>query len=72
MGLGTSYGIRILELRNFSKRRDAGTVVFWSIVYFPLLAVSVCLVIAQVYARVRLVDHLQPTKSTGKWRRSRE
>ena len=55
-GLATSYGINIWNRAIFDalERRDAGTVVFWSIVYFPLLAVSVCLVIAQVYARMKM------------------
>jgi vitamin B12/bleomycin/antimicrobial peptide transport system ATP-binding/permease protein len=56
LGLATSYGINIWNRAMFDalERRDAGTVVFWSIVYFPLLAASVCLVIAQVYARMTM------------------
>jgi putative ATP-binding cassette transporter len=56
LGLATSYGINIWNRAIFDalERRDAGTVVFWSIVYFPLLAASVCLVIAQVYARMTM------------------
>jgi hypothetical protein len=44
LGLATSYGINIWNRAIFDalERRDAGTVVFWSIVYFPLLAASVC------------------------------
>jgi putative ATP-binding cassette transporter len=56
LGLATSYGINIWNRANFDapEQRDADTVVFWSIVYFPLLAVSVCLVISQVYARMTM------------------
>jgi vitamin B12/bleomycin/antimicrobial peptide transport system ATP-binding/permease protein len=55
-GLATSYGINIWNRAIFDalEKRDAGTVVFWSIIYFPLLAASVCLVIAQVYARMTM------------------
>jgi vitamin B12/bleomycin/antimicrobial peptide transport system ATP-binding/permease protein len=56
LSLATSYGINIWNRGIFDalERRDADTVVFWSIVYFPLLAASVCLVIAQVYARMTM------------------
>jgi vitamin B12/bleomycin/antimicrobial peptide transport system ATP-binding/permease protein len=56
LGLATSYGINIWNRAMFDalERRDAGTVVFCSIVYFPLLAASVCLVLAQVYARMTM------------------
>jgi len=56
LGLATSYGINIWNRAIFDalEKRDASTVVFWSIVYFPLLAASVCLVIAQVYARMTM------------------
>jgi putative ATP-binding cassette transporter len=56
LGLATSYSINIWNRAIFDalERRDAGTVVFWSIVYFPLLAASVCLVIGQVYARMTM------------------
>ena len=48
------------------EKRDASTVLFLSMLYFPLLAASVCLVVAQVYARMTtqrrwrewLTDHL--------------
>jgi putative ATP-binding cassette transporter len=55
-GLATSYGINIWNRAIFDalERRDAGTVLFWSIVYFPLLAASVSLVLAQVYARMTM------------------
>ena len=56
LGLATSYGINIWNRAIFDalENRDAGTVVFWSIIYFPLLAANVCLVIAQVYARMTM------------------
>jgi putative ATP-binding cassette transporter len=56
LGLATSYGINVWNRGIFDalERRDAGAVVFWTIVYFPLLAASVCLVIAQVYARMTM------------------
>lgn len=56
LSLATSYGINIWNRAIFDalERRDAGTVVFWSVVHFPLLAASVCLVIAQVYARMTM------------------
>jgi hypothetical protein len=42
LSLATSYGINIWNRAIFDalERRDAGTVVFWSVVYFPLLAAS--------------------------------
>jgi vitamin B12/bleomycin/antimicrobial peptide transport system ATP-binding/permease protein len=42
LGLATSYGINIWNRAIFDalEQRDADTVVFWSIVYFPLLEVS--------------------------------
>ena len=36
------------------EQRDAGTVLLWSAIYVPLLAASVCFVVAQVYARMTL------------------
>jgi ABC-type uncharacterized transport system fused permease/ATPase subunit len=56
LGLASSYGINIWNRAIFDalERRDASTVVFWSIIYFPLLAASVCLVIVQVYARMTM------------------
>jgi len=56
LGLAASYGINIWNRAIFDalERRDASTVVFWSIIYFPLLAASVCVVIVQVYARMTM------------------
>ena len=54
LNLAASYGMNIWNRAIFDalEKRDAGTVFFVSMVYFPLLAVSVCLVVAQVYARM--------------------
>jgi vitamin B12/bleomycin/antimicrobial peptide transport system ATP-binding/permease protein len=56
LSLGASYGINLWNRAIFDalERRDAGTVAFWSIVYFLLMAASVCLVITQVYARMTM------------------
>ena len=52
--LTVSYGMNIWNRAIFDalEQRDATTVFFLSMVYFPLLAASVCLVVAQVYARM--------------------
>ena len=49
-----SYGMNIWHRAIFDalEQRDATTVFFMSMVYFPLLGASVCLVVAQVYARM--------------------
>jgi putative ATP-binding cassette transporter len=54
LNLAVSYGMNIWNRVIFDalERRDATTVFFLSMVYFPLLAASVCLVVAQVYARM--------------------
>ena len=54
LNLAASYGMNIWNRAIFDalEKRDAATVFFVSMVYFPLLAVSVCLVVAQVYARM--------------------
>ena len=56
LSLAASYGMNLWNRAIFDalERRDAATVLFWSIVYFPLLAVSVCLVVMQVYARMTM------------------
>ncbi len=52
--LAASYGMNIWNRAIFDalERRDAGTVLFWSIIYLPLLATSVALTVAQVFARM--------------------
>jgi vitamin B12/bleomycin/antimicrobial peptide transport system ATP-binding/permease protein len=54
LNLAVSYGMNIWNRAIFDalEQRDATTVFFLSMVYFPLLAASVCLVVAQVYARM--------------------
>jgi vitamin B12/bleomycin/antimicrobial peptide transport system ATP-binding/permease protein len=54
LNLAVSYGMNIWNRAIFDalEKRDATTVFFMSMVYFPLLGASVCLVVAQVYARM--------------------
>lgn len=54
--LVTAYGMNIWNRAVFDalERRDAATVLYWSMFYLPLLCISVCLVVAQVYARMML------------------
>jgi vitamin B12/bleomycin/antimicrobial peptide transport system ATP-binding/permease protein len=54
LNVAASYGMNIWNRAIFDalEKRDATTVFFWSMVYFPLLAASVCLAVAQVYARM--------------------
>jgi vitamin B12/bleomycin/antimicrobial peptide transport system ATP-binding/permease protein len=54
LNLAASYGMNIWNRAIFDalEKRDATTVFFFSMVYFPLLAASVCLAVAQVYARM--------------------
>jgi putative ATP-binding cassette transporter len=40
------------EIFDALEKRDANTVLFYSLIYFPLLAASVCLMVGQVYARM--------------------
>jgi putative ATP-binding cassette transporter len=59
LGLAASYGINIWNRAIFDalEQRDAPAVLFWSLVYFPLLVGSVCIVIGQVYARMTIQRH---------------
>ena len=56
LSLAASYGMNVWNRKIFDalERRDAGTVLFWSVVYFPLLVTSVSLVVMQVYARMTM------------------
>lgn len=56
LNLLTSYGMNIWNREIFDalERRDSATVLFWSIIYFPLLVASVCVVIAQVYSQMTI------------------
>ena len=54
--LAVSYGMNIWNRAIFDalEKRDPSTILFLSMVYFPLLAASVCLVVGQVYARMTI------------------
>jgi putative ATP-binding cassette transporter len=54
--LAASYGMNLWNRAIFDalERRDPATVLFWSIVYFPLLVASVYFVVTQVYARMTM------------------
>lgn len=56
LSLAASYGMNLWNRAIFDalERRDSATVLFWSLIYFPLLVVSVCLVVMQVYARMTM------------------
>ena len=56
LSLAATYGMNLWNRAIFDalERRDATTVLFWSIIYFPLLVVSVCLVVMQVHARMTM------------------
>jgi vitamin B12/bleomycin/antimicrobial peptide transport system ATP-binding/permease protein len=56
LNLATAYGMNLWNRAIFDalERRDATTVLFWSIVYLPLLATSVFLVVMQVNARMTM------------------
>ena len=56
LNLATSYGMNLWNREIFDalERRDSNTVLLWSIIYLPLLAVSVSVVAAQVYARMSM------------------
>ena len=54
LNLAVSYSMNIWNRTIFDalEQRDATTVLFLSMVYFPLLAANVCLVVAQIYVRM--------------------
>jgi putative ATP-binding cassette transporter len=54
LNLAASYGMNVWNRAIFDalEKRDAQNVLFLSMLYFPLLAASVCLVVGQVYARM--------------------
>ena len=56
LSLAAAYGMNLWNRAIFDalERRDATTVLFWSIVYFPLLAVSVSFVVMHVHARMTM------------------
>jgi putative ATP-binding cassette transporter len=56
LNLAASYGMNIWNRAIFDalQKYDASTVLFLSLIYFPLLAASVCLMVTQVYARMSM------------------
>jgi vitamin B12/bleomycin/antimicrobial peptide transport system ATP-binding/permease protein len=50
LNLAASYGMNLWNRAIFDalEKRDARTVLFWSTIYFPLLATSVFLIVVQV------------------------
>ena len=56
LGLAASVGMNLWNRAIFDalEQRDAGTVLFWSMIYVPLLALSVAFVVTQVYARMTM------------------
>jgi vitamin B12/bleomycin/antimicrobial peptide transport system ATP-binding/permease protein len=54
LNLAVSYGINVWNRSIFDglEKHDSSRVLFLSLIYFPLLASSVCLMTAQVYARM--------------------
>ena len=56
LSLAASIGMNYWNRAIFDalEQRDADTVLFWSIVYVPLLALSVFFVVVQVYARMTM------------------
>ncbi len=56
LNLAASYGMNLWNWKIFDalERRDADTVVYWTLIYFPLLVASVCLMVVQVYGKMTL------------------
>src|SRR6476619_4841403 len=54
LNLAASYGMNIWNRAIFDalEKHNASRVLFLSLIYFPLLAASVCLMVTQVYARM--------------------
>jgi vitamin B12/bleomycin/antimicrobial peptide transport system ATP-binding/permease protein len=52
--LTTAYGMNLWNRAIFDalERRDGGTVLYLSLIYFPLLAASVAVMVLQAYARM--------------------
>src|SRR5215468_9323030 len=52
--LATSYGMNVWNREIFDalEKRDASRALFIALIYFPLLAASVCVAVAQVYAKM--------------------
>src|SRR5262249_19037170 len=56
LNVGASYAMNLWHRSIFDalEKRDAGTVLTLSLLYFAILGVSVCFSVAQVYARMTL------------------
>jgi putative ATP-binding cassette transporter len=72
LNLAVSYGINVWNRSIFDglEKHDSGRVLFLSLIYFPLLASSVCLMTAQVYARMtaqRRWRHWLTHHLLGRW-----
>jgi vitamin B12/bleomycin/antimicrobial peptide transport system ATP-binding/permease protein len=54
--LAASYGMNVWNREIFDalEKRDSGRVLFIALIYFPLLAASVCVAIAQVYGKMTM------------------
>jgi putative ATP-binding cassette transporter len=54
--LAASYGMNIWNREIFDalEKRDSSRVLFIALIYFPLLAASVCVAVAQVYAKMTM------------------
>src|SRR3954452_7204832 len=54
LNLAAAYGMNLWNRAIFDalEKHDSSTVLFLSLIYFPLLATSVCLMVVQVYARM--------------------
>jgi vitamin B12/bleomycin/antimicrobial peptide transport system ATP-binding/permease protein len=52
--IAASYGMNVWNRAIFDalQRQDGATVLYWSLLYFPLLAASVAVMVLQVYARM--------------------
>jgi putative ATP-binding cassette transporter len=56
LNLAASYGMNLWNRKIFDalERRDSSTVLYWTLIYFPLLAASVCVMVLQVYGKMTL------------------
>jgi vitamin B12/bleomycin/antimicrobial peptide transport system ATP-binding/permease protein len=54
--LATSYGMNIWNREIFDalEKRDSSRALFVALIYFPLLAASVCVAVAQIYAKMTM------------------
>ena len=59
LNLASAYGMNVWNRAIFDalEKRDSSDVLFISLLYFPLLIASVCVAIAQVYARMTTQRH---------------